>query len=245
MPSGSSAVLAGLTVTGGRATTGAGVFVAANAQLSLYDTIFEENVAAQRGGGIHNAGGSLILFYSTVAKNRVTGGSGGGLAGDANSNSGVFYATVSGNTALSGGGGIVTGGTLQLQNATIAANTAAAGGGLFQESVEAANTAMWGTILAGNSGGACGGSIAGVSRSIWSQNLADDTNCLFRDGGAGNRARRPATRLAAQQRRPHRHARHRGRQPRDRQRRSELLRAGQHHRPAARDGRGALRHRRL
>jgi CSLREA domain-containing protein len=178
VPAGSSAVLAGLTITGGNAPTGGGVFVANGGQLTLYDTILEGNVAASRGAGIDNAG-NVSLFYSTVSGNRTTGGSGGGLAGEVDSNTGVFYATLSGNSASANGGGIVTGGSLQLQQTTIAANSAGAGGGLFQESTSGANTAMWSTILAGNSGGACGGSVAGVPRSIWSQNLADDATCQF------------------------------------------------------------------
>ena len=182
VPAGSTAVLAGLTITGGSAPAGGGILLADSAQLTLYDAIVEGNVA-QRGGGIDNAG-SLALFYSTVAGNRA-GGSGGGLAGEATSNTGVYYATLSGNTAGGNGGGIASGGSLQLQHATIAANGAAAGGGLYQESTSGANTAMWDTILAGNPGGACGGSIAGVPRSITSHNLADDQTCQFAGAAEG------------------------------------------------------------
>jgi CSLREA domain-containing protein len=137
VPAGSTAVLAGLTITGGSARNGGGVFVASGAQLTMLDTIVEGNVASLRGGGIENAG-DLSFSYSTLSGNRVTGGSGGGFAGDPGSNAALWYSTLSGNTASANGGGVVTGGGIQFQHTTIAANHAALGGGLFQESTTSA-----------------------------------------------------------------------------------------------------------
>jgi CSLREA domain-containing protein len=169
-----SAVIAGLTITGGGTVpAGGGALVPATSQLTFYDAFVNGNVASQRGAGIDNLG-NLALWHTTMSGNRVTGGSAGGLAVEPDSNAGIFYSTISGNTASATGGGISAGGSLQMQNSTIAGNTAAAGGGLFQESTSSASTAMWSTVLAENTGGACGGSIAGIPRSITSHNLADD-----------------------------------------------------------------------
>ena len=56
VPAGSSSIVAGVTITGGSATTGGGAFVAAQGILNLYNTIVEGNSAGARGGGIHNQG---------------------------------------------------------------------------------------------------------------------------------------------------------------------------------------------
>jgi CSLREA domain-containing protein len=176
VPAGSTAVLAGLTVTGGNAPSGGAVFIADGAQLSLYDTILRGNVATGRGGAIHN-GGSLAVFHSTLSGNRAAAG--GAIAGDAASNVGVFYSTLSGNTASSTGGGLSMAGGAQLQRVTIAGNTAPTGGGLYVESPETGNVAMWSTLFADNSS-ACGGFTS--QRFPWAANLSDDASCAFEAG---------------------------------------------------------------
>jgi CSLREA domain-containing protein len=175
----SSAVVAGLTLTGGGGVTaGGGALVPSGGQLSLYDVIVDENVAIARGGGIDNQG-NLSLFHTTVSGNRVNDGSGGGVANEANSNTAIYYSTISGNRATANGGGIVSAASLSVQNSTIASNAAGAGGGLYQESTPSASTLLMNTILGANTGGSCGGSIAGVPRSVTSHNLAADGTCLF------------------------------------------------------------------
>jgi CSLREA domain-containing protein len=179
---GTSAVLAGVTIRGGNAPTGGGAAIPDGAQLNLYDTILDGNTA-QRGGAVSNAGDAAI-FYSTLSGNRASG-AGGGLSVEPTGNTAVFQSTLAGNSAGSNGGGVVSGGSLQIQNATIAGNSAAAGGGLYQESTTSASTAMWSSILADDAGGACGGSIAGIPRSTWSHNLADDGSCQFASPSEG------------------------------------------------------------
>ena len=70
VPSGSTAVLAGLTVTGGSAASGGGAFVASGAQLSVYAAIFRGNVATDRGGAISNAGNALGLQLDALGQPR-------------------------------------------------------------------------------------------------------------------------------------------------------------------------------
>ena len=174
--SGSSATLAGVTVKGGNAPIGGGALVESEAQLFLYDTILQDNVALERGGAVANAG-NLSVFFSTLSGNRAAVG--GAIAGQPGSNTGIFSSTLSGNTASSAGGGIALGGSAQLQRATIAGNSAPAGGGLFIEGDGSSGTGMWSTLFAGNSS-ACGGPTSG--RFPWSANLSDDATCAFGPG---------------------------------------------------------------
>jgi CSLREA domain-containing protein len=174
VPSGSSSVLAGLTITGGNAPIGGGAFVADSGQLSLYDVIMKNNTAADRGGAIANAG-NVSVFNSTLSGNRAAVG--GAIAAQPSTNTFVFISTLSGNTATGTGGGISSAGSIQIQRATFANNTAPSGGGLFAES--GASTAMWSTLFAGNSS-ACGGFTS--DRLPWSANLSDDATCAFQAG---------------------------------------------------------------
>jgi CSLREA domain-containing protein len=185
--SGASAVVAGLTLTGGRAgSAGGAAQVPAGTQLSLYDMIVRDNSAGARGGAIDNSG-NLSLFHATVTGN--TSGSGGGVATEDNSNTAIYSSTITGNRATGNGGGVTSAGSLQLQSTTIASNTAAAGGGLYQESTSSASTLMINTLLGPNTGGSCGGSINGVPRNVTSHNLDADGTCLFAsatEGTTGN-----------------------------------------------------------
>jgi CSLREA domain-containing protein len=181
VPAGSAAVLAGVTITGGRADTGGGAFVANGAQLSLYDTIVRGNAATGRGGGVANAG-NLSVFGSTFSGN--SAGSGGAISSDPSTNTAVYLSTLSGNTASSAGGGILVGGSAPIQRTTFANNTASSGGGLFVED-GTASTALWSVLFAGNSS-ACGGFTS--QRFPWSANLSDDTSCAFAPGEGVNGA---------------------------------------------------------
>jgi CSLREA domain-containing protein len=174
VPAGSSAVLAGLTITGGNAPTGAGAQIASGGQLGLYDAIVKNNVTTGRGGGVANSG-SLQVFGTTFTGNRA--GAGGAIAAEPSSNTFLYISTVSGNTATSAGGGISNNGNIQLQRVTFAGNTASAGGGLFEEAES--SSALWSNLFARNSS-ACGGST--TDRSIWSANLSDDATCGFAAG---------------------------------------------------------------
>jgi CSLREA domain-containing protein len=163
-----TAILAGVTLTGGRAATGGAGLVAAGGQLQFYNSVVEGNTATTRGGGILSLG-IVGVANSTVTGNRVISGSGGGIAVQADGDGVLTSSTVTGNTAATGGG-ITSAGNLAIQNSTIA-------GGLFQESADGAGISMWNTILSGGTGAACGGSIAGIPRGTFSRNLADDASC--------------------------------------------------------------------
>jgi CSLREA domain-containing protein len=178
---GASAVLAGVTITGGNAATGGGAFVPANAQLSLLDAIVRNNTASGRGGGVANSGG-FSSFNTTFTGNRAA--SGGAVSGEAGANTFFYTSTLSGNTAAANGGALVASGTVSLQRTTVAGNNAAQGGGLFDES--GAVQLMLGTLLAANTGGSCAGATS--NRPQWSSSLSDDSTCAFAAGQGTNGA---------------------------------------------------------
>ena len=172
VPADSTAVLAGVTITGGNAATGGGAFVADGGQLSIYDSIVKDNVASGRGGGVANQG-NLSVFGSTLTGN--TAAQGGAIASEASTNTYVYLSTLSGNSASGRGGALAASGSVQVQRATIVGNSAPQGGGFYDEAQ--AVQALWGSLLAGNTGGACGGLTS--SRTLWSTNLSDDGTCSF------------------------------------------------------------------
>ena len=94
--------------------------------LSLTDTTVDANIADSKGGGIYDyEGGVLVAERSTLSGNSAQ--QGGGIFSELfiHNKSAVTLtnSTVSGNSASQDGAGVyVTGGTLQLSNATVAAN---------------------------------------------------------------------------------------------------------------------------
>jgi CSLREA domain-containing protein len=180
LPANTAAILAGVTITGGRAATGGGILVGNNGGLNLINVSLDENVATQRGGGAYVAAGSLSMQESTVSRNRVTGGNGGGVALDTNSNLVAFESTISGNSASVAGGGISSAGNISSQNMTVADNTAQSGGGINVENGGSGSNTITNTIIAGvGQGGACGGNFGVAPHFGWTGNLADDATCNF------------------------------------------------------------------
>lgn len=151
--------LENLTVQGGEAFDGAGIFVeglsvltgesaSTGGSVRLLGVNLIDNEAYNQGGGIYNLG-SLDIDQSSISNN-VAGSRGGGIFNHGVVN--VLNTTVSTNHAVSRGGGIynetlgsavnttvtpiVTTSTLTAVNTTIASNSAeAAGGGIFDEGV--------------------------------------------------------------------------------------------------------------
>ena len=153
--------ISGMTIEGGRATWGGGIYN--QGDLTLADLVVRGNEAEIHGGGIFNLmGGTLVLSRSlvtgnvarhgggifndatitvtdsTVAGNAAIRGKGGGLH---NSQGGVVAlsnTSVSGNSSRFGGGGIYTRSELTLVNAVVMDNRAGSdGGGIFN----------WGALL--------------------------------------------------------------------------------------------------
>jgi CSLREA domain-containing protein len=158
--------IAGVTLAGGRAATGAGAFVANGATLFLYNSIVRDNVATSRGGGLQ-AAGLLELFGTTVSDNRA--GVGGGIAVESTGTLFVVQSTISDNTATGGGGAVATSGPYQFHNATLS-------GGVLGEPGSSSSAFVTNTIFAGP-GAACSGNVAATPHTSWTGNLATDTTC--------------------------------------------------------------------
>ena len=123
-----SAVLSGLTITGGGAQYGGGVSNNGGT-LSLADCIITGNTAFNLagGGGLSNSG-TMTLTNCTISGNSAP--TGGGLATRGIGSTTLTGCTVSGNSASGFGGGLSIDGTTALTNCTVSGNSANYGGGL-------------------------------------------------------------------------------------------------------------------
>jgi hypothetical protein len=153
---GVTASISGLTVTGGNARYGGGIWNWGGT-VSLSNVAVTGNSAKNYGGGLLNTGGTLSLTNCTVSGNS-TANRGGGLAngygkfeGTVDGTLSLTNCTVAGNNASDMGGGLFnTGiGVSTLTNATVSGNTATFGGGLFNYSGELMLT---NSIVSGNNG---------------------------------------------------------------------------------------------
>ncbi len=188
-----SAALSGLTITGGSARYGGGLYNMGG-MLSVTDCIITGNSALSFGGGVANGGklslagcvitgnycgdygggldnnsiGTLSLSDCTVSGNTAHVG-GGGLANDASTIS-LTNCTISGNTADQLGGAVFTGeGTATLTNCTVSGNTTTVGfdGGFAVYYRGSGNgLVLTNTIVAGNNGGDVAGSVTGGTNLI-------------------------------------------------------------------------------
>jgi CSLREA domain-containing protein len=174
-PAGTSSILAGLTITGGRAASGAGAFVEANAQLSFYNVSVDGNVATTRGGGVQVAG-SLATIGTTISGNRVSGGNGGGIAVESGGSATLEASTISNNTAAAGAAITSGAGSLILWHMTVA------GGFNVEPGGSAGSFTLWNSLVAGGGAGACQGTLGPAPHNQWTGNLADDATCNFAAG---------------------------------------------------------------
>lgn len=149
-------ILQNSTLHGNSANSGGGIFNEGSHITITYSTL-SLNSAFDDGGGIYNLGGTLTLNNSTLSDNRSPlGGYGGGIY------------------AASYGNGLVT-----LNNSTLNNNSAAAGGGIY---IEGADTvATTGSIIAGNNGADCSGTITSQG-----YNIASDNSCSLNGPGDMN-----------------------------------------------------------
>ena len=126
-----SAALLGLTVSGGNADNGGGLYDDGGTP-SLSDCTVSGNSASGNGGGLlNNSHGALSLTDCRVSGN-AAGSNGGGLYTEPLATLSLSNCTVSGNSAsINGAGLFIGGGTSTLSNCTVSGNSAGDfGGGL-------------------------------------------------------------------------------------------------------------------
>ena len=165
--SGVTADLNGLTLTGGFATNGAGLYNAGGTT-TLFNVTISGNSASDSGGGLFTtAGGTTTLTEAVVSGNTATN-NGGGLATMTGSTTVLNDSTnVSYNTAGVNGGGMYNdGGTLALDTCTVSGNSAGdIGGGLF--TTGSGTTTLTNCLVSGNAAVNNGGGLyAGGSSQI-------------------------------------------------------------------------------
>jgi fibronectin-binding autotransporter adhesin len=176
-----SAAISGLTVTGGKANFGGGIYnnagtlslsnvtVSGNSAqfgggvanvnsgtTTITDCTISGNSVMQTGGGVVSNSGSLTLVSTTVSGNSAIFG--GGLANVSTGTATVTGSTFTGNTATNEGGGLFTSGSsLSVTNTTVVGNSAASlGGGLFNNR---GTFALTNATISGNSAGSKGGGV--------------------------------------------------------------------------------------
>ncbi len=156
----SHATIAGLTITGGVDSQGAGI--ENYGQLNLVDLTITGNSATELGGGgvANTLYGQLTIDQSTISGNLSTLGNGGGIA-----NSGILTinaSTISGNTvSLASGGGIASTGMLTIGESTIADNQSLQrfAGGIYND----ASLTLADDTISGNTSQYSGGGLTNVA----------------------------------------------------------------------------------
>ncbi|MBQ3388334.1 MAG: hypothetical protein IJG60_03890, partial [Thermoguttaceae bacterium] len=126
-------ILIGLTMTGGEAEDGGGIYIDSGETNVIGCTIVGNS--SNRGGGIYNHNGALILADSTVSNNRASNG--GGIfseTGDLVMTNSIIADNLADGGYGTGGGGIYKeSGTLTITDGTVSNNQANIGGGIFSE----------------------------------------------------------------------------------------------------------------
>ena len=121
-----SAELSGLTITGGVADDGGGIYNVGT--LTVTGSTISGNSASE-GGGISNIGGTITVIGTTISGNSASEGGGGGIRNVLGTLT-VIGSAISGNSAGWDGGGIYDGeGTLTVIGSTISGNSADWDGG--------------------------------------------------------------------------------------------------------------------
>lgn len=126
------AVLDGLTITGGSAESGGGIYLAGSTLPAIRDCTVTGNVARSSGGGINIVTGAPLIENTVVSGNAAVAGWAGGIyIGHASPT--ISACLITGNVARSDGGGLVIWSASQptLIATTIASNIASSGGGIL------------------------------------------------------------------------------------------------------------------
>lgn len=149
--------LENVTVTGGSASSGGGIYVESDATLNVFSSTIDGNTTDFYGGGIlaSSSSNTVNIINSTISNNRSLFSDGGGLW--FNGNVLIENSTISGNSANGNGGGIsitIGQGEIIITNSSITNNVADAensrlgnGGGIFGIS---GSINLRNTIVAGN-----------------------------------------------------------------------------------------------
>ena len=176
-----TASISGLTITGGKAANGGGLYND-NGTVTLTDCTVSGNSVIDGGGGLYNFKGTAKLTNCTVSGNHASEG-GGGLYNRDGGTATLSKCTVSGNYGYFGGGVGNLDGTATLTNTTVSGNSAGSGGGLNNEYGTAKLTNC---IVSGNSAIDGGGLYTGGSGKVTLSYCTVSTNSASYGGGVYN-----------------------------------------------------------
>ncbi len=161
--SGGNLTLDNITVRNGCAdpSSGGGIFVDTNGQLTITNSTISGNSAkfegggSGGGGGIENNGGTVTITNSTISGNLSFAFAGGINNFGGTGTVTITNSTISGNSAQNDGGGIWNGGTLTITNSTISGNsTQDNGGGIWNgETLTITNSTISGNSAQHDGGG--------------------------------------------------------------------------------------------
>ena len=156
---GVTASISGLSITGGSARDGGGLYNDGGA-ITLNDCTISGNSASQSGGGLYNlSSGTATLSGCAITGNSVNApySAGGGVY-----NQGVVTLTqcvVSGNSGANGGGLMNYDGTATLTDSTISGNTSFHGAGIFSCYYAHGITTLANCTVSGNTASSQGGGV--------------------------------------------------------------------------------------
>lgn len=151
----SSAILRGLTIQGGSATTGGGVLVVNGASPTLEDCIVRNN-AATDGGGLYLTNNSSSAIKDCIVRDNTATNHGGGLYITGGAAPTIEGCTMRENDATRHGGGLYANARVVLSNTNVLSNTAGRDGG----GINAGNTLLTDTQVVSNTAGTNGGGLA-------------------------------------------------------------------------------------
>ena len=110
-PNADGLTLRGLTVRGGKAPLGGGLYISDNVDVTIEDCVFETNVAGNDGGGVYAEDGTNVVIRRTIFRNNAATSEvaipsdGGGVYARSASVT-IEDCTFDGNTAVADGGGV-------------------------------------------------------------------------------------------------------------------------------------------
>lgn len=151
----SSAILRGLTIQGGSATTGGGVYILNGASPTLEDCIVRNNTATN-GGGLYLTNSSSSTIKNCIVRDNTATNHGGGLYITEDASPTIEDCTVHDNDATRHGGGLYANALVVLSNTNVLSNTAGRDGG----GISAGNALLTDTQVISNTAGTNGGGLA-------------------------------------------------------------------------------------
>jgi hypothetical protein len=176
--SGVHANVSGVTIQGGQALYGGGIYNRGTATVT--DSTLSGNSAAVGAAGIYNRGGTVSVTDSTLSGNSASKFGGGIFNGFGTAT--VTDSTLSGNSAQFGGGIFNGFGTVSVTDSTLSGNSASfEGGGIYNEG---GTVNLGASILANPTGQDC--YAYGSQFTDEGYNIADDGSCGFSATGSTN-----------------------------------------------------------